>query len=37
MKVNVNHVAGTEGGTLSISYKTLEELDDLCRLLSAGR
>ncbi|MGI3169773.1 ParB/RepB/Spo0J family partition protein [Pseudooceanicola sp. C21-150M6] len=37
MKVSVNHIAGTEGGTLTIRYETLEDLDDLCRLLSAGR
>jgi len=35
MKVLVDHKAGKESGKLTISYKTLEELDDLCRLLSA--
>ena len=35
MKVSVDHRAGKESGKLTISYKTLEELDDLCRLLSA--
>jgi len=35
MKVSVDHSAGKESGKLTISYKTLEELDDLCRLLSA--
>ena len=35
MKVSVDHKTGKESGKLTISYKTLEELDDLCRLLSA--
>ena len=35
MKVSVDHKPGKESGKLTISYKTLEELDDLCRLLSA--
>ncbi len=35
MKVAINHVPGQENGSLTISYKSLEELDDLCRLLSA--
>jgi len=37
MKVSIDHKAGTESGQLSISYKTLDDLDDLCRLLSAMR
>lgn len=37
MKVSVDHKPGQESGQISISYKTLEELDDLCRLLSASR
>ncbi|WP_428546269.1 ParB/RepB/Spo0J family partition protein [Profundibacter sp.] len=35
MKVSVDHKPGKESGKVTISYKTLEELDDLCRLLSA--
>ena len=37
MKVSIDHKAGTESGQISISYKTLDDLDDLCRLLSAMR
>tara|TARA_R110002124_G_scaffold100168_5_gene246820 strand:- start:74751 stop:75644 length:894 start_codon:yes stop_codon:yes gene_type:complete len=37
MSVQISHEAGTEGGTISIRYKTLEDLDELCRILSAGR
>ena len=37
MKVSINHRPGGESGSVTISYKTLEELDDLCRLLSANR
>ncbi len=33
MQVRINHKPGTEGGEVSIRYKSLEELDDLCRLL----
>ncbi|MFK7754919.1 MAG: ParB/RepB/Spo0J family partition protein [Sedimentitalea sp.] len=36
MKVNLNHKQGREDGDLVIKYKTLEELDTLCRLLSNG-
>ena len=35
MKVIVNHQANTESGNIIISYKTLEQLDDLCRVLSS--
>lgn len=35
MKVSVNHTAGKEHGKLTISYKDLEQLDDLCRILTA--
>ena len=35
MKVSVDHVAGKENGKLTISYKNLEQLDDLCRILTA--
>ena len=37
MKVSIDHRAGTESGQILISYKTLDDLDDLCRLLSAMR
>lgn len=35
MKVNLNHVTGKENGTLTISYSTLDQLDELCRKLSS--
>ncbi|WGI22059.1 ParB/RepB/Spo0J family partition protein [Amylibacter sp. IMCC11727] len=35
MKVNITHKSGTESGTLSISYKSFDDLDALCQLLSA--
>ncbi|WP_166417746.1 ParB/RepB/Spo0J family partition protein [Cochlodiniinecator piscidefendens] len=34
MKVSVDHKSGDQKGRVTISYKTLEELDNLCRLLS---
>ncbi|WP_375174060.1 ParB/RepB/Spo0J family partition protein [Pseudooceanicola sp.] len=34
MGVSVNHEPGTESGVMTIRYKTLEDLDTLCRLLS---
>jgi ParB family transcriptional regulator, chromosome partitioning protein len=34
MKVTINHAAG--GGALSIRYRSLEQLDDLCRRLKGG-
>lgn len=37
MKVSIDHKPGHEDGTITIRYTTLEELDDLCRLLSATR
>ncbi len=37
MKVSVDHKGGAESGSLSISYKTLDELDELCRILSTGK
>lgn len=37
MKVSIDHRAGTESGQISIAYNTLDDLDDLCRLLSAMR
>ncbi len=36
MKVSIDHKAGTEGGRLTISYRDLEQLDDLLRALSGG-
>lgn len=35
MVVTLVHKPGQESGKLTVSYKTLEELDELCRLLSA--
>ena len=35
MKVLVSHVDGTETGTISITYGDLDQLDDLCRILSS--
>ncbi len=37
MKVSVDHKDGSESGALSISYTTLDELDELCRILSTGK
>ena len=37
MKVHVDHAPGQEGGRITITYKTLDQLDDLCRILSATR
>ncbi|MEM7597777.1 MAG: ParB/RepB/Spo0J family partition protein [Pseudomonadota bacterium] len=37
LKVSVDHTMGQENGKLVIAYKTLEDLDTLCRLLSANR
>lgn len=34
MKVTVSHQSGKESGSITISYKNLEQLDELCRLLS---
>ncbi|UYV37318.1 ParB/RepB/Spo0J family partition protein [Rhodobacteraceae bacterium D3-12] len=36
MKVEVNHDNGKESGKLVISYKTLDDLDDLCRVLTSS-
>lgn len=35
MKVKITHHGGSECGTLSISYTTLDDLDLLCRVLAA--
>ncbi|GGE46261.1 chromosome segregation DNA-binding protein [Primorskyibacter flagellatus] len=37
MKVAITHQAGGESGSVSIRYENLEELDELCRILSGGR
>jgi ParB family chromosome partitioning protein len=37
MSVRIDHESGAEGGKISISYKTLDDLDTLCGLLSAQR
>lgn len=36
MKVSLNHVSGQQKGRLVIDYTTLDELDELCRILSAN-
>jgi ParB family chromosome partitioning protein len=36
MAVTIDHRAGEPGGTLTIRYPSLEALDSLCRMLSAG-
>jgi ParB family chromosome partitioning protein len=36
MKVEIGHKEGDEAGTVTIRFKSLEELDDLCRILTAG-
>jgi ParB family chromosome partitioning protein len=36
MKVSLSHKPGNENGQLTIQYKTLDELDQLCRLLSGS-
>ena len=37
MKVSVDHKPGQESGQITIRYRSLDDLDDLCRLLSASR
>ncbi|WP_425040076.1 ParB/RepB/Spo0J family partition protein [Primorskyibacter sp. S187A] len=34
MAVSINHKPGGEGGTITLSYRDLDQLDSLCRLLS---
>ncbi len=34
MKVTLNHKSGQEAGQLIVNYKSMDELDELCRLLS---
>lgn len=36
MVVRLDHAPGNDGGTMSIRYKDLEQLDDLCRLLTGN-
>lgn len=36
MKVVIDHTSGTEKGTLTLSYASLDELDQLCQMLSRG-
>ena len=36
MKVSVDHKAGGESGQVVIQYKSLDDLDELCRILSAS-
>lgn len=35
MKVRVNHKDGQDSGEVVVSYKSLEDLDEICRVLSA--
>ncbi len=37
MKVRIDHSPGQDAGRVTISYDTLEQLDALCRILSAAR
>ncbi len=36
MKVQISHKSGGESGQLSISYATMDELDEICRILSSA-
>lgn len=36
MKVELNHSSGQESGRLTVHYKTLDDLDALCRMLSGS-
>ena len=36
MKVSINHKPGDESGQMTITYASLEQLDDLCRILSVS-
>ena len=36
MKVSLNHKPGQEGGSLTIAYDSLDQLDDLCRKLTGA-
>lgn len=37
MKVSIDHKDGAESGIVTISYKTLDDLDELCRIMSTGK
>lgn len=37
MKVSVDHLTGGESGKITVFYQTLDELDGLCRILTANR
>lgn len=37
MSVSIDHESAGEGGRLTVRYQTLEQLDALCRVLSASR
>ncbi|MBO9407348.1 ParB/RepB/Spo0J family partition protein [Shimia sp. R9_1] len=37
MKVSVDHTSGGESGKITINYQTLDDLDELCRILSSTR
>jgi len=34
MKVSIDHKAGGESGSVTISYETLDQLDEICNILS---
>ena len=36
MKVTIDHAAGQEGGKLTVTYASLEELDTLCQMLGGN-
>lgn len=36
MKVSVDHKDGSEGGSITVAYNSLDDLDELCRLLTIG-
>ena len=36
MRVTLSHNAGHDGGTLTIRYQSLDQLDELCRVLGGG-
>lgn len=37
MKVTIDHAAGGESGQVVIRYDSLDQLDEICRMLSGGR
>jgi ParB family transcriptional regulator, chromosome partitioning protein len=36
MQVSIDHQPGSESGSLTVRYSTLDDLDELCRILSLG-